>query len=193
MDVFREVTKEQIEMVCGQFSDSPRLTMEVARLRKMKVNGVAWKHLSYFLDGPGPRQPMNVDLLRLWREDTGVRRRVTMTILYELRWNYARYGRLNVAQSVFEVEDWRLALGAFQMNWSLLPSIRIRRVGMLRFAAGPLVRIWFNDVYDWHPEDKQRPTQCVHEAAQKLVEMGKAATYRMTGSAEVVLERYDLR
>lgn len=193
MDVVNDVTIEQIEQVCATFSDSPKVVMEIARLRKMTPYGVAWKHLSYFLDGPGPRKPMTVDLGKLWREDEGVRKSVTMAILTDRRFSGARLGQVDVQQRHYQNQDWKLALGAFRMSWSLLPNDRIPRIGIMRFPVGQLVRIWFTDVYDWHPEDISRPTRCVHEAAQKLIDMKKAATFVMTGSAEVVLERYDLR
>lgn len=70
---------------------------------------------------------------------------------------------LDVAQDDFQLQDWRNAIGAFNVSWSLVD------IGCDNQSA--FAKIWGTNVYRWHPE-LPRKSQLVHQAAERMKAFG---------------------
>lgn len=153
-----------VECACGNLE--PAEALEAARRGTMMPGGRASQFLDHYLDGKGADLP--VDLRTVLVEDEGVRKRVASAI------KVAPRGCVFVRQSDYSSHDWQFALGGIdRMDYEVDPT------------AGT-VHLWFKDRYQWHPEDKARPSNCVHIAAVELKSSG-AADYWMRGDAVVPL------
>jgi hypothetical protein len=126
-----------------------------------KVNGHAMRHLWHFLDASGTDLP--VDLNLLLAEDQGVRR-------YVSDWDFREDGPgiLTIPQAVFDEADWWCALGEIKLDYEI---DRGRRS----------VQLCLEKEYTWHPHEQERRSQCLHQAAQQLVDKGKAKEFWMVG------------
>jgi Domain of unknown function (DUF4157) len=83
-----------------------------------------------------------------------------------------------IRQSDYDSEDWRNANGNIdEVSWQV--------IGAYDPARANKFQISITDPYTWHPLEK-RPTQCLHEAFERL-KSKSAADYITRGTAEIVL------
>ncbi len=83
-----------------------------------------------------------------------------------------------IRQSDYDSEDWRNANGNIdEVYWQV--------IGTYNPARANKFQITITDPYTWHPLEK-RPTQCLHEAFERL-KSKSAADYITRGTTEIVL------
>lgn len=153
-----------VECACGNLE--PAAALEAARRGTMAPGGRASQFVDHYLDGKGA--DLHVDLRSLLVEDEGVRKRLASAI------KVAPRGCVFVRQSDYQSHDWQFALGGIdRMDYEVDP-------------VAQTVHVSFRDRYQWHPEDKARPSNCVHIAAVEL-KTGGAADFWMLGDAVVPL------
>jgi hypothetical protein len=70
---------------------------------------------------------------------------------------------LDVPQPDFQVNDWRNAVGSFNLNWSLIDVSSDRK--------SVFAELWGTNTYRWHPE-VSRKSQLIHQAAERMKEFG---------------------
>jgi len=150
--------------VCANFS--PRQTLEIARGGIMTSRGLtlAESHLDHYLSGSGADFPE--DLEAVIRKDAGVRRVLAQAI------STRREGFVEIKQGYYANPDFLNSFGD------------IDRLDYEVIAASGQVHVWFQDRYEWHPEDRSRISNCVHKAAVELKDEG-AQDYWMIGEATV--------
>jgi hypothetical protein len=134
----------------------------------MDRNGRASAHLDHYLTGKGG--DLKVDLGKVIVEDEGVRKKLYLEIMTAMS-DGKLEGSVPIAQNVYKNHDWLYAIGGMNINWKAGAPI----------AAGK-VRVGFRNKYRWHPEDNDRVSHCVHQAASRLQQNG-AMEYFMEGSA----------
>jgi hypothetical protein len=154
-----------INAVCAATSD--RVTVSIARWATMTRDGRARQHLEHYLTGGGAE--VSVDLRALLIEDPRVLANLQYAIMAG---NPKSATTIAIEQQNYSNRDWLYALGGINIHWEVVGSRRDK------------VRLSFRDQYSWHPEE-DRPTACVHQAAERLKAMG-ARDYWMHG--EVVLD-----
>lgn len=175
-------SKWVIEAACLVYSDKGVL-LKAQEVRMIR-DGQAWKHLDHFLGNTG--SDVEVAFQKVVDNDPGVRYRILTKAVEELRGAKElrmSKGIVDIQQVHYSVQDWRLALGAINVTWSVE-----RVTGEYLY-----LRVLFADVYDWHPEEGKRPTQCVHQAAADLIDEGEAKTFKMYGSALIKMNLYTTR
>jgi hypothetical protein len=151
-----------VECACGNLD--PAAALDAARHGTMIPGGRASQFLDHYLDGKGA--DLQVDVRRLLLEDEGVRKRLASVMKVSAR------GCVFIRQSDYSSHDWKFALGGIdRMDYEVDP-------------AAQTVHLWFRDRYQWHPEDKARPSNCIHIAAVELKSSG-AADFWMIGDAVV--------
>ncbi len=167
--------KDKIEKACALLSDTN--VLRLAKWLGMTYDGVARQHLDNFMKNIGGT--VKIDLQRLVNMDIKVQQRVRIGILQNIRdvgAETGKYGVINIVQDDYSINDWRLAIGAMNISWT------IARIDEDMVDA----HLTVIDAYDWHPE-KDIKTQCVHQSAQNLVAQGKAATFIMYGEARLLV------
>lgn len=154
-----------VECACGNLD--PGAALEAARHETMLPGGRASQFLDHYLNGKGAKgADLQVDLRPLLLDDEGVRKRLASAMKVSPR------GCVFVRQSDYDSHDWQFALGGIdRMDYEVDPTAQT-------------VHLWFKDRYQWHPEDKTRPSNCVHIAAVELKSSG-AADYWMIGDTVV--------
>jgi hypothetical protein len=159
------------ETVCAL--SSPGTVLDWARRWEFISMPLAKKHLAHYRTGGGADLP--VDLGDVIRRDEGVRAVLSKEMATADR------GSVKIEQTNYEVEDFRNAFGAIdRIDFEVNPTTK-------------QVHLWFKDRYEFHPvgygytafpDDKKRPTNCVHAAAVELKSSG-AADYWMVGETVV--------
>lgn len=134
--------------------------MSIAKLYKFQNRGRAAEHLTHFLQGGG--EARHFPLAQLLSEDAGVRRALVAEWRSRTRSTPRDGSLIPVRQRNYDKLDWWGALGSFSIYYTEVGTMRI---------AGKDVRValaYGVNVYRWHPNDKSRITQCVHQAAARL-------------------------
>ena len=166
--------KEVIDAVCAVTTDGQAL--KIAEWVKMTPGGHAAAHLDRYLSGKGGTEKVNLEAVL--REDFGVRQKVTSSIMAALRAGKTS-GSVPIPQDVYRNQDWQFAIGGMNIQWeALAPQVTAGGA----YQPG-LVRVWFKNLYQWHPSEP-RVTQCLHQAAVRMQKAG-AQNFLMTGEATV--------
>ena len=153
--------KQAIDFVC-RVSPNDRTTLELARAGELHGQPDANRFLDHYLVGGG--SDVEVDTMRLLREDAGVWQRLQETVTADLAKGRTK-GVVPIPQPVFRNQNWKNATGSVNLLWEV---------------KGDSVEVWFVNKYRWHPEDNRRVSQCVHQAADNLKSQG-AKDYLMVG------------
>lgn len=152
--------KQAIEFVCT-ISPGDRTTLEIARAAKLRGQPDANRFLDHYLTGGG--KDLEVDTMRLLREDPGVSKLLWETVRADFAAGLTK-GVVPIQQAVFQNQNWRDATGSVNLLWEI---------------QGGDITVWFVNKYRWHPEAR-RVSQCVHQAADNLKASG-AQDYLMVG------------
>jgi hypothetical protein len=162
----------------------PELLVAVARTIAVFSSPLASRHLEFYLHGGG-KDFVEDAIIKDWiTRDSGIRKRLKKEIFGRRQLE----GHFKFEQSDYAKDDagqdFRFAFGG------------IDRVDYEVDLADHLVRVWFQDRYEWHPfypklyplksGDVKRDTNCVHAAMVEMQDQG-AADYWMKGVAEVPL------
>jgi hypothetical protein len=164
----------------------PEILVVQARLILFAARPLASTHLEWYLSGKG-KDFVEDDNIKDWvNSDSGIRHRLKRAIFAGKRitpeghffFGQGEYAKDGAAQ------DFRFAFGG------------IDRVDFEVDMADNLVRVWFQDRYEWHPfyphlypakpGDGARDDNCVHAALVEMQDQG-AADYWMKGVGQVPL------
>jgi hypothetical protein len=165
----------------------PELLVAAARAILFVKRPLASKHLEFYLNGKG-KDFVEDDIIKDWiTRDSGIRKRLKREI-FPQRAKSRLQGEFFFSQTEYAKDeagqDFRFAFGS------------IDKVDFEVDLADHLVRVWFQDRYEWHPfypklytpksGDVARDDNCVHAAMVEMQDQG-AADYWMKGVAEVPL------
>lgn len=167
----------------------PEILVTTARALLFVKRPLASKHFEFYLSGGG-KDFVEDDIIKDWiARDSGIRSRLKREIFPQgpkgkprlegqFFFHQREYGKDEAGQ------DFRFAFGS------------IDKVDFQVNLADHLVRIWFQDRYEWHPfypklyppksGDSARDDNCIHAALVEMQDKG-AADYWMKGVAEVPL------
>jgi hypothetical protein len=173
------------ETACALLSDEEIYGLFVNFYFSSQPN--ARKHLEHYVKGGGKDYAENVP--DLFGANPRIRSRIAQLINEQIANGSTTSGSIvgkgvddgqdaPIAQSDYDSEDWRNANGNIdQVDWQL--------IGTYNPAGYNKFQITITDPYTWHPLEK-RPTQCLHEAFERLKSQS-AADYITKGTAAIVL------
>lgn len=156
-----------IKTVCF-ISPSDKYTVEAARYGRLSDKPLAQSMLNHYLKGTGTDVAVDTD--KLMRDDPVLARYIIAEIKTAMAAGNTS-GNVPVKQDRYSQQDWRMALGSINMQWTVI--------------KGAEVEIWFVNIYRWHPT-AARVTQCVHQAAENLKATG-AAEFKMIGARHRII------
>ncbi|MEP6833241.1 MAG: hypothetical protein ABJB74_07595 [Gemmatimonas sp.] len=165
----------------------PELLVAVARTLLFVKRPLASVHLEFYLKGGGKDFVEDTNIKNWISGDSGIRKRLKREIFVGGKKTRTE-GHFFFSQSEYAKDeagqDFRFAFGG------------IDRVDFEVDLADHLVRVWFQDRYEWHPfypklyppksGDVARDDNCVHAALVEMQDQG-AADFWMKGVAEVPL------
>lgn len=122
----------------------------------------ASEYLAHYLNGSGTDKAF--PLADLLKEDAGIAATVKEHFdrARRSRAEMSRPLMIVISQNRYKSKDWWGALGSFRIFYEPMG-----RTG-LSSAQPDVVWAWGSDIYQWHPEDQKRITQCLHQAAVRL-------------------------
>lgn len=135
------------------------ILMKFAGFTKLHGNKKAQAALANFLNGG--KQDFKFDLRSLLNEDDGVKE-CTKRHFFRNSTVGPMTGVCTIRQREFRDEDWRNALGTYYIYYVDVGKMR------LSFVPERVVLAWGFDWYQWNPQDSERLTQCLHQAAARL-------------------------
>jgi hypothetical protein len=165
----------------------PELLVAAARAILFVKRPLASTHLEFYLKGGGKDFVEDANIKDWIARDSGIRKRLKREI-FPRGAKPRTQGHFFFSQREYATDeagqDFRFAFGS------------IDRVDFEVDLADHLVRVWFQDRYEWHPfypslytpkpGDVARDDNCVHAAMVEMQDQG-AADYWMKGVAEVPL------
>jgi len=160
------VRQEEIDTVCAVLPAEDALFVGVLG-DSGKLVGHGMKHLMHFLGGSG--SDLQVDLKALFADNPNLYGDLCVGIASAIDSMHETSGTLDYTDAQYSSEDWLDAIGAPVFDWKLV---------------GDQITISLLKKYIWHP-DELRQTQCLHQAAQKLVDKGVAKEFWMVGQLAV--------
>lgn len=167
--------KKRIDLVCKLTNDET--TLFLAKIFKLKPFSKGAKFLNHYLEGT--EKSIEVDLQTLLKDDKKVNQRVQIEIVKSLKRKILK-GIIPIKQSHYGVEDYKNSLGAINLNYEIINPNSFNSLKKVK------VKIWFKNLYRWHPE-ANRKTKCVHIAAENLKLKG-AKEFYMIGEAIIFID-----
>ena len=177
----------QAGMICALPSDEVKYNVIMNIWRDITPQPNAYRHLYHYRNGKGANY--TEDVQQLFSSNPRVAYRIAKLIDEQIKGGASLNGVIvgkgmdddttpPIRQSDYDSDDWRNANGNIdQVSWSLIGAYNPR-------SQNTFI-ITLIDPYTWHPNEK-RPTQCIHQAMERLKSAG-AADYMTIGSGIITL------
>jgi peptidoglycan hydrolase-like protein with peptidoglycan-binding domain len=199
-----ETIAVESERLCKDSATPEKFVHELTEGKFAPVWGgkpVAKKHLDWYLDGSGADFLEDGNISAWLRRDTGILSRLRSEIFPPNK-KIQLQGHFTFVQESYSkaAEDFQLAFGT------------IDRVDFEVDMAQNVVRVWFQDRYEWHPfypgmydvqlgtpeyphaGDGRRPSNCIHAAMVEMKDRKdgkpKARDFWMKGLGEIDLAKF---
>jgi hypothetical protein len=177
----------QAGMICALPSDELKYNVIMNIWRDITPQPNAYRHLYHYRHGKGAIYTEDVN--QLFSGNPRVAFRIAGLIDEQIRAGAGRSGTIvgkgvdddttpPIRQSDYDSDDWKNANGNIDtVNWTLTGTYNPRSQNTFIITV--------IDPYTWHPFEK-RPTQCIHQAMERLKNDG-AADYTTIGTGVITL------